>query len=84
VVVKNLYMSGGAGLRSALVLQGLSREMATWVLLALQNLFLQILQSSGSIPEAFGPFITARRLSDRPIAARHWGSGKEDVVKDDR
>jgi hypothetical protein len=57
-------------------LQELIGESATEVLPNLRYLFLGRSAESGSIQEVIQPFISARRLSDQPVAVRHWKGGK--------
>jgi len=49
-------------------LQGLTGDGAKEVLPALSNLHLEGFEPSGSLREAIPPFITARQLSDHPVA----------------
>jgi hypothetical protein len=59
-------------------LQGLAREMATGALPALDSLYLEDYQPSGSEQQAIGPFIAARRCSRRPVAVHCWDSPKSE------
>ncbi len=70
--VKNLYLSEKVALCVAPSLQGLSGEQVIEVLPALQNLFLDGLQPSGPVEEAFRGFVAARQLSGRPVDIHRW------------
>ena len=52
-------------------LQQLVGESATDVLPALESIFLEELQPSGPIQEAFGQFLAARQLFGHPVAISH-------------
>ena len=66
--VKNLYLSKEFAPRIAPSLQELVGGRTTEVLPALQKLFLEELHPSGPFEEAIGKFVTARQLSNRPVA----------------
>jgi hypothetical protein len=70
--VSSLYLSEGIARRVAPALRDLQREGVTEVLPALQNLFLEGLQSSGPVPKAIKQFVAARRLSGHPVAVHRW------------
>jgi hypothetical protein len=72
--VKNLYLSKDVALYVASALQDLSEERATEVLPALQHIFIDRLQPSGSVQEVFHKFVTAcgRQASGRPVAIHSW------------
>jgi hypothetical protein len=65
-----IYLSREYASRIALALQELARE----VLPSLQNLFLFLedLDPSGTLDGAIGNFVAARQLTGHPIAISHW------------
>ncbi|KAH9963620.1 hypothetical protein BC827DRAFT_1383141 [Russula dissimulans] len=75
IAVKDLYLSEGLALRVAPALQELVEESATDLLPALQSLFLEGLQSSGSVQEAIGQFVAVRQLSENPVIIQNWERG---------
>ena len=79
--VKNLYLSEEFEPRIMPSLQELVGERMTEVLLTLQNLFLEGLDTSGPVPKASEQFV-ARRQASQPIAVSHWdGRGKIDLYE---
>src|SRR5712672_930871 len=70
--LKNLYLTDDIARRVCNVLRELSGEMATEVLPALRNIFVDRPRSFKRIQKAIKPFIAARRLSGRPVAINHW------------
>ena len=52
----------------------------TEVLLALQNIFLEGLESPGSVQEGIAKFVAARQVAGRPIAVFSWASSNRDKV----
>jgi hypothetical protein len=70
--VKGLYLSRRLVPCISATLQGLGGERATEVLPALQGLFVEEIDPSGSDQEAFEPFIEARQLSGHTIAISDW------------
>jgi hypothetical protein len=70
--VKNLYLSKEFAPGIAAALQELVGGRITEVLPSLQNIFVEALEPSGPLQENIGPFVTARQLSDRPIAISVW------------
>ena len=70
--VKKLHISEEFAQDIAPALQQLVGESATYVLPALECIFLEELQPSGPVQEAFGQFIAARQLSGHPVAVSHW------------
>ena len=42
------------------------------VLLILENIFLEGLQTSGPLQEGIDKFVAARRLTDRPVTVSRW------------
>ena len=75
--VKDLYLSKEVALRVASVLQELSEERVTEVLPALQDIFIDGLQSSGPVQEVFHKYVTARgrHVSGHPVAIHSWDRG---------
>ena len=72
--VKNLYLSKRLALHVAPALQELAGERVREVLPALQTIFIVESPLSKPVIAAFEPFITARRLSNHPVAIQVWGS----------
>jgi len=70
--LKNLYLMDDIARRVCGAIQELSGEMATEVLPALRNLFVDGSRSFEQIQEAIKPFVTARQLSGHPVAIHHW------------
>jgi len=71
ITVKGLVLDKAAALSVAPALQELVGEQHREILPALQNIFLEGFQSSGSVPEGIGKFVAARELSGRPVIVRH-------------
>ena len=71
-VVRRMYVTRKLGPLVAHALQGLDGERASGVLPALQSLFLGGLGQYGSVEDVIEPFITARRLSNRPVVVENW------------
>ena len=72
--VKNLFLSERLAQLVAPALQELTGERVTEALPALQNIFLQGPEPSGTVHEAIGQFIAERQLTDCPVAV-HCGQG---------
>ena len=70
--VKNLYVSKKFVRCIAPALQELVGERVTYVLPALENLFLGELLPSGPVQEAIGQFVAARQLLGHPVTVSHW------------
>jgi hypothetical protein len=70
---KNLYLSKEFALRIGPALQELVGDSATRVLPTLQNIFLEGLQSSGTVQEGIQKFAAVRQVTSHPIAVSHWG-----------
>ena len=70
--LRNLYLSNEFAPGIAAALQELVVGRITEVLPSLQNIFVERLELLGSFQESIGQFITARRLSDHPIAISDW------------
>jgi hypothetical protein len=73
-VVKNLYLSKQFAPRIAPALQELSGGR-TEVLPTLQNIFLEGFQPSEPVHEGIAQFISARQLTNRPVALSVWERG---------
>jgi hypothetical protein len=78
--VKNLYLSEDFASLIAPALQELVRGRMTAVLPALQNIFLEELESSGSVREGIGQFVAARQSAGHPIAISLWIDAEQDMV----
>ena len=70
--VKNLYLRKDFAPVIAAALEELVGGRITEVLLSLQNIFVEELEPSGTFQKSIGQFITARQLSDHPIAISDW------------
>ena len=77
--VKNLYLSEEFARHIAPALQELV-EGRTEVLPTLENIFLEGLESSGSIEEGIAQFVAAREVAGRPIAISHRDSSKRESI----
>jgi len=72
IAVQSLYISEKMVATVAVALKGLTVERAMEVFPALCNLYLEGLQSSGSVQELINPFVASRQLSDRPVVIQSW------------
>ena len=74
VTVKDLCLSKEVAQHVASALQGLSEERVTEVLPALQDIFIEGLQPSGLVQEAFHNFVIVRGRQDSrvPVAIHSW------------
>ena len=70
--VKNLYVSEPLSPRIALVLQELTGARITEVLPALQQVLLEGFQPSEPVQEGIAQFISARQLTNHPVAISAW------------
>ncbi len=70
--VKNLYLSKQFAPRITPALQELTGGRTTDVLPTLQNLFLEGFQPSEPVHEGIAQFISARQLTDCPVAISVW------------
>jgi hypothetical protein len=70
--VKNLYLSKQFSPRIARALQELTGGRATEVLPALQNVLLEGFQPSEPVQEGIARFISARQLTNHPVAISVW------------
>jgi hypothetical protein len=73
IAVQSLYVSERLVHRVAAALQELTAEMATEVLPALRNLWLEGLQPSGPAENAIKSFAAARQPTDHPVVIQSWG-----------
>ncbi len=72
--VKKLYLSEDLMPHIARALQGLTGGRSTEVLPTLQSLFLEGFQPSEPVHEGIRQFISARQLTNRPVAISVWES----------
>jgi hypothetical protein len=81
--VKNLYLSEQFALRIGPALQELVEGRTTEVLPALQNIFLDGLESSGSanVQEGIGKLVAARQVASLPIAVSSWANFDRDRLR---
>ena len=79
--VKNLYLSRAFAPRIVPSMQELVGERTTEVLPALQNIFLEGLETSGPIQEGIQQF-AARQQASHPIAVSSWGGGSTESMID--
>jgi hypothetical protein len=70
--LKNLYLSKTFAPGIAAALQELVGGRIIEVLPGLQNIFVEGLEPSGPFQKNIGQFVTARQLSDHPIAISDW------------
>ena len=75
IAVKNLYISRQFVRRVAPTLREIAGGGTTEVLSTLQNLYLEGFQSSESVEEGIEQFISARQLTNRPVAISVWKRG---------
>ena len=73
--VKNLYLSRQFAPRIAPALQEMTEGGTTEVLSTLRNLYLEGFQPSESVEEGNERFISARQLTNRPVAISVWKRG---------
>ena len=69
--VKNLHLSEDVAPLVVPALQELTEERVTDVLPALQNLYIDLFQTSGPIQEGVGQFVAARQLSNHPVTVKY-------------
>ena len=70
--VKNLYLSKISARNIAPALQELIEERTKEVLPALQNIFFEGFRSSEPVQESISQFISARQLTNYPVAVSVW------------
>jgi hypothetical protein len=80
--VKNLYISKAFSPCIAPALRELTGPRTTEVLPALQNVLLEEFQPSKPVHEGIGQFISARQLTNHPVAISVWDRDK-DLVWDE-
>jgi len=82
--VKDLDLSGNVKLVRYFLaaLREVAGERVIETLPALQNIFLSVLWTSGNMMKVIEPFVTARRISGRPVAVRYSrrGDGKRNLL----
>ena len=83
MAVKNLYLSDNLASLIAPALQELVEGRTTDVLPALQNIFLEGLESSGSIQETIGKLVAARQAAYHPIVITPWTDLETDLESED-
>jgi len=70
--VKNLYLSKQLAPRIAPALQEFTGDRTTEVLPSLENVFLEGFLPSEPVQEGIRQFISARQLTNRPVAISVW------------
>jgi hypothetical protein len=70
--IKNLYLSKQVSLLIAPALQELTGGRITEVLPALENVLLEGFQPSGPVHEGIAQFISARQVTNHPVAISVW------------
>jgi hypothetical protein len=81
--VKDLYLSKQFVPRIAPALQVLVGDRSTEVLPALQNIFLEGLQSSGPVQEGIVQFVAARQVTSHPITVACWERRKDESEEEE-
>ena len=76
--VKSLYLSEEFATRIGPALQELVGDRTTAVFPALQNLFLEGLESSGPVQEGIRQLVDARQVASRPIAVSRWANSEKE------
>ena len=82
MAVKNLYLSENLASLIAPALQELVEGRTSDVLPALQNIFLEGLESSGSVQESIGKLVAARQAANHPIVISPWVYSETDSEMD--
>jgi hypothetical protein len=77
--VKNLYLSKDFAQAIVPALRELIGGSATEVLPALQNIFLEELQPSGTVHDGIQQFVAMRQVTSHPIAVSRWDDLKGDT-----
>ncbi|KAF8469876.1 hypothetical protein DFH94DRAFT_847743 [Russula ochroleuca] len=77
--VKNLYLCNEFAPRVVPALQELIGVRTIEVLPALQNIFLEDLQSTGPVQEGIQQFIAMRQVTGHPIAVSRWDNSEQDM-----
>ena len=78
--VKNLYLCQVFARRIGPALQELVDDGTTEVLPTLENIFLEELESSGSVEEGIGQFIAARQVAGHFITISRWANSKKEMI----
>ena len=81
--VKNLYLSKQFIPRIAPALQELVGSRTTEILPALENIFLEGLESSWFVQEGIGQFVSARQVTSHPITVNCWERHNEEEDYDE-
>ena len=77
--VKNLYLCKKVAEFISSALQELVGESVTSAFPALESIFLEELEPSRPVQDAFQQFIAARQLSGHPVAVSQWNRTSEDI-----
>ena len=72
IAVHSLYVSEKLVATVAAVLKELTVETVMEVFPVLYNLYLEGLQSSGSVQDLINPFVASRQLSGHPVVIQSW------------
>ena len=72
IALQSLYVSAELVAPVDAALQELTEGRTMEVLPALNTIFMEGLEPSGSVPEGIKSFIAARQLSDHPVAVQSW------------
>ena len=75
--LKNLYLSQDFAPHIVSALQEHIGGITTEVLPTLQNIFLEGLRPSGTVPEAIGQFVAMRQVTGHPIIVSPWDNSKQ-------
>jgi hypothetical protein len=78
--VKNIYLSEKFASRIVPALQE-RRTMEVTVLPALQNVFLEEPQPSGTVHKGIQQFVATRQATDHPIAVSRWDNSMQDMAR---
>jgi hypothetical protein len=81
--IQNLYLSEQFATRIGPALQALVEGRTMEMLPALQNIFLDGLESSGPDQEGIAKFVAARQVASRPIAVSSWANSLSDKYDND-
>ena len=77
--VKNLYITEEFATRIGPALQELVEDRTTEVLPALQNIYLEGFESSGTVEEGIRQLVAARQVTSRPITVSRWANLEEET-----
>ena len=81
ITVKNLYLSEKFASRIMPALQELIGSRTAEVLPALQNIFLETLQPSGTVQAAIQQFVATRRITSHSIVVSRWDNSERDMAR---